>query len=106
MSIRENSTAKHAKVKQALREKISRGDYGANGLLPSDRELMRRLKVSRQTVMRAVHDLRAEGVLRREHGKGTFVNTETSQAQIGILTYLDRNGTPESAYSQNLLRSV
>src|SRR5262245_56616638 len=106
MAIRNHKVVKYARVKQALREKISRGDFGSDGLLPADRELMRNLRVSRQTVVRALHDLRAEGVVRRPHGKGTYVNTTTPDGEIGILTYLDRTGTPESAYSQSLLRST
>ncbi len=101
-----DKVAKYARVKQSLREKITRRDFTPGGLLPSDRQLMRQLGVCRQTVIRALHELRAEGIVRREHGKGTFVNQSKSQGEVGILTYLNRASTDHSVYPQNLLRSV
>ncbi len=47
----------------ALQAGIARGHDAADGMVPSDRELMRDIKVSRQTVIRALHDLHAERIV-------------------------------------------
>src|SRR4051812_13084817 len=41
--------------------------------MPSEQELMNRLHVARGTVRDAINLLRGEGLVRTEHGRGTFV---------------------------------
>ncbi len=50
------------------------GRYPTNSPLPSETELAERTGVSRLTVREAVKALAAKGVVRVEHGRGTFVN--------------------------------
>jgi len=97
---------KHARVKRALLEKIAQGVFAPSGLLPPDRELMREFGVCRQTIIRAMHDLCAEGVVRREHGRGTFVNDNRARSEVGVLTYINQAGPTHLPYVDNLLRSV
>jgi len=98
--------AKYARVKRAVMKRIALGGFSPAGLLPSDRELMRELGVCQQTIIRALRDLSAEGIVRREHGKGTFVNLQKTRSEVGILTYLDQTTPIHSVYSQNWLCSV
>lgn len=56
-----------------LRTGILQGRYAAGERLPTEAELTRRRKVSRQTVRRAFHDLVSEGMVYRVPGRGTFV---------------------------------
>ncbi|MFV3073655.1 GntR family transcriptional regulator [Niveispirillum fermenti] len=56
-----------------LQEKIRRGDFGADGQLPSDQEIADRLEVSRITVKRALQELAARKMVVRGRGRGTVV---------------------------------
>ena len=57
-----------------LRVAIANGRLGPGARLPSTRELARRLKVSRNTVMAAYDDLMARGLLDGRTGAGSFVS--------------------------------
>jgi len=58
---------------ELLREKISSGEYALGQQLPSERDLMSTYKISRNTVRDAVDVLVQEGLVERDHGRGTFV---------------------------------
>lgn len=53
---------------------IGSGEHPPGGQLPPEAELAARANVSRLTLREAVKVLRDKGVLRVEHGRGTFVN--------------------------------
>lgn len=57
----------------ALRASIASGDYPAGGRLPTEFELSDRFGVSRSTVRAAIKELSVLGLVRTEHGVGTFV---------------------------------
>jgi DNA-binding transcriptional MocR family regulator len=63
----------HLKLTEALREAIGHGQLAGGTRLPSERELARRLAVSRSTVVTAYDALRAEGLLESRQGSGTKV---------------------------------
>lgn len=56
-----------------LRGRIAEGEYAAGGQLPTEGALCLEFGVSRITVRGALDRLAAEGLLRRERGRGTFV---------------------------------
>lgn len=58
---------------EALRDKIVRGDVGADGFLGTEVELSRQHKLARMTVRRAVQMLVDEGLIERFPGRGLFV---------------------------------
>ncbi|HHW82223.1 MAG TPA: GntR family transcriptional regulator [Actinomycetales bacterium] len=58
---------------QHLRAAISAGDYTAGGRLPTEFELAKQMGVSRSTVRAALQELAVHGLVRTEHGVGTFV---------------------------------
>ncbi|AKP77040.1 GntR family transcriptional regulator [Priestia megaterium] len=60
-------------LKEVLKEKIEKGIYKPDELIPSERELIDTYGISRTPVRQALNELVAEGFLRREHGRGTFV---------------------------------
>jgi GntR family transcriptional regulator len=56
-----------------MRDRILDGMYPPGGLLPSEQEIMRAFDVSRITAKRAMDELAAVGMVRRERGRGTIV---------------------------------
>ena len=64
--------APYARVKQSLKDGLAAGRWPAGALMPSEAELVAQFGVSRMTVNRALRELQAEGLVRREQGVGTF----------------------------------
>jgi GntR family transcriptional regulator len=62
----------HYQLREILRFAIARGSF-PDGRLPSERALMERFGVSRATVREAITALDRERLVRRVHGRGTFV---------------------------------
>jgi GntR family transcriptional regulator len=58
----------------AVREKIVRGEYRLDQPIPTEEELQKFYGVSRTTVRLALAKLVNEGYIRRQQGKGTYVN--------------------------------
>jgi GntR family transcriptional regulator len=56
-----------------LRAAIDRGDLAPGDKLPSEAELMRHYDVARMTVRQAIRELRTEGRVIAEQGRGVFV---------------------------------
>ena len=57
-----------------LREKVLSGEFATGDRIPTEAELVRDYGVSRITVRQALHTLERSGMIRREVGRGTFVN--------------------------------
>src|SRR5215831_10982777 len=53
--------------------RIRKGDWGAGGQLPSERDLSEQFGVSRSTVRQALEQLSSAGLLKKIQGRGTFV---------------------------------
>lgn len=67
-----SATAPYARIKQHLRDELARGRWPPGAAMPSDAELVAQFGVSRMTVTRALNELRAEGLIERVQGVGTF----------------------------------
>lgn len=65
-----------------LREAIERGDYVPGEMLPSERELCRRMEVSRPVMREAMSALQLLGIVRTRAGLGSFVS-ETVDGPAG-----------------------
>lgn len=63
----------YRQIADQLRAQIDRGTLVAGDKLPSEAELIEHYGVARMTVRQAVQELRNEGRVVAEHGKGTFV---------------------------------
>ena len=66
------AVAPYARVKQCLKDELSRGRWPPGAPMPSEAELVAQFGVSRMTVTRALHELRSEGLVERVQGVGTF----------------------------------
>jgi DNA-binding GntR family transcriptional regulator len=70
-------------VAARIEELITSGKLAAGDKLPPERELARELRISRPTLREGIRALSAIGIVRVEHGKGTFVTGHPSQARRG-----------------------
>lgn len=66
------AAAPYARIKQHLKDELARGRWPPGAAMPSDAELVAQFGVSRMTVTRALNELRAEGLIERVQGVGTF----------------------------------
>lgn len=71
-------------VHQFLLNAITLGEYGAGSRLPSENALASQLGVSRPVVREAVSRLAAEGLVRAERGRGTFVSDRPVVRQLQL----------------------
>ena len=71
-TLAEAPLAPYARVKKYLRDGLAAGRWRPGALMPSEAELVAQFGVSRMTVNRALRELRAEGLVDRSQGIGTF----------------------------------
>ncbi len=71
---REPFVATYRRIEANMRAKVSSGAWAAESLLPGRRELAKQYGVEVNTVQKAIGILLGEGLLRSEHGRGTFVS--------------------------------
>lgn len=70
---------KYNRLKENIRRMIEDEGLSEGQMIPSERQLCERYRVSRMTANQAIRELVNEGVLYREQGRGTFV----AAAKIG-----------------------
>jgi len=75
MITKKGSIAKYIQIADTLRGQITSGALSENDKLPNEDELCIQFKASRGTLREAIRLLVEEGLLRREQGRGTFVNS-------------------------------
>ena len=63
---------KYLNIVDSLRKGLTAGQYREGARLPSEAELVRRFKVSRMTVVKAIQQLQQEGLVVRRVGSGTY----------------------------------
>jgi GntR family transcriptional regulator len=71
---------KRAEVRERLRQLINSRQPG--DVLPSERNLSEELGVSRPTLRAAMSDLERDGLLVREHGRGTFTGSRKISQEL------------------------
>jgi GntR family transcriptional regulator, histidine utilization repressor len=72
----------YQQVKDFVIAEIAAGALAPGARLPSEQELVRKLRVSRMTANRALRELFAQGVLTRIAGVGTFVAAPRSEGEL------------------------
>lgn len=101
-----------AQTAHSLRSEITAGGYLPGTRLPTEFQLARDLKVSRSTVRAAIKELSVLGLVRTEHGVGTFVVEQpTIRAGLERLDSITESirstgRTPGMKYASRLIRSV
>ena len=66
----------YQQIKERLQQQINEGMYKPHEKLPPERELCKMFEVSRITIRQALEEAIKDGLLYREHGRGTFVADE------------------------------
>ncbi len=83
---RSNPLPLYYQLKEVLKQQIRAGHLAPHVAIPSEPELVAQYQVSRATVRQALTELVHEGLLYRQHGRGTFVCEPRIQQDISELT--------------------
>lgn len=102
---------RYLQVRRVLEESVRSGQYRPGSQLPGERELAQQLQVSQMTVNKAILALVGDGWLRREIGKGTFVNDGfrpplPEVLRIGFAVPVTAEFVQEDYYLGALLRGI
>jgi GntR family transcriptional regulator/MocR family aminotransferase len=85
----------HRRLYEALRKAILQGLLAPDERLPSSRDLVQDLGLSRNTVMAALNQLTLEGYLVSRVGSGTYVNAQVPQRASPRLRAVGRASNPQ-----------
>ena len=72
-------------ILQSLTGRIESGEIGVGDRLPSEADLVAEFGVSRTTARRALDELRRQGLVRREPGRGTFLASPRLRSNLAYL---------------------
>lgn len=78
---------KYELLADEVRKMIKSGKYAPGSKLPSERDMAATYDVNLTTVNKTLSTLQAEGLLYREHGRGTFVKEPSRTKTCTFLTY-------------------
>ena len=77
-----------AEIEMSLRSRIESGEWSDSRRLPNERHLASEYGVARNTIRNAIERIGAEGALRREVGRGTFLRQDPSADLAGVMRSL------------------
>ncbi len=89
MTLKSVPLAKYYQLAQILRQQIIDGELKPNTQLPTENSLGKTYGLSRGTVRQAIQWLAQEGLIRREQGRGTFVNVPEAPLTTFTLSGFD-----------------
>ncbi|MDR3377014.1 MAG: GntR family transcriptional regulator [Ancalomicrobiaceae bacterium] len=93
-------------AEQTLRALIANGTWPEETQLPNEERLSQMLGISRITVRHALRNIEESGLLRREHGRGTFVRSSTVIAGVrGLTSFTQEMASLGLAGSSHLLEA-
>jgi GntR family transcriptional regulator len=81
----------YRQIAAQLREAIRRGELAPGDKLPSETELIDHYHVARMTVRQAVAELRGEGLVIPEHGRGVFVRSRPPVRRLAAERFARRH---------------
>lgn len=96
--------AKHLRLKNAITAAIASGELSTGTQLPPEAELAAALSLSLGTVRRCLAGLVQEGIVTREHGRGTFVaDQREALAELWTFRVLTDDGINLPIHTQQIL---
>ncbi|QBI22082.1 GntR family transcriptional regulator [Egibacter rhizosphaerae] len=101
---RDSVTPLWVQVEADLRRRLANGEFSER--FPTDRELVQQYDVSRHTAREAVRRLRADGVLTRARGRGSFVNPDALEQPLGALYSLFRSVEAQGLSQRSIVRAL
>lgn len=75
----------YVRVREYLTNAIKEQTFAPGARLPTERQLAQQFDVGRAITRRALRELEAEGIIRRQMGRGTFVRPSQNQVTDGIV---------------------
>lgn len=98
-----NPIPKYLQIGSWIKELIETGRYRRGDRLPSELEFSNMCHVNRNTVRQAIAALASEGILRREKGRGTFVDAKPPGALVHRMKRISsfREDLEEHGVSEN-----
>ena len=81
---RESPVPVYYQVAADLRNRINNGEWGSNGQLDSESELIEQYSVSRVTLRQALAELEKDDLIKRSRGKRSVVNDNPKQGESAI----------------------
>ncbi|WP_344595821.1 GntR family transcriptional regulator [Actinomadura vinacea] len=99
----ERPRARYRQVADDLREAIVRGDHGPGDALPSQPELARKYGLNQTSINRAIALLEAEGYVRTEHGRGSFVIETPTVKRVRRIP--PQKGVENSSFAEEMHRA-
>lgn len=102
---------KYLEIADVLRRDIIQGHLSPNDRLPSFVGMKERFNATQHTIEKAHAVLEQEGLIRREQGRGIFVEASRKKSKTGLVGYLDiyrisTSHTPYFMMLQNGVRQV
>jgi GntR family transcriptional regulator len=91
ITLRAGPIPKYYQLAEILRQQITSGLLTPGDQIPTEESLRQTHNVSRGTVREAIRLLLEEGLIRREQGRGTFVNTAYPESNLFTLTSFDED---------------
>lgn len=86
----------YIQLQNIIRDDILSGKYKQEELIPSENVLSEQYQITRSTVRKAISNLVDNGLLRREHGKGSFVALQKIKYSMwnfgGFTDFLKKQG--------------
>ncbi|MBI4025661.1 MAG: GntR family transcriptional regulator, partial [Verrucomicrobia bacterium] len=76
---------RYVALAESIQRDIESGRFSVGKPLPAERELARTFDVAHLTIRHALSLLAKKGMISRQHGRGTFVQSASATAVIGIL---------------------
>lgn len=101
----EQPQAKYQQVAGDLRAAIKRGEFAAGTMLPSQPELARKYGLNQTSINRAIAVLRNEGLVRVEHGRGTFVQDVPTVKRVRRIDKDYRSDPRGSTYAEEMTKA-
>jgi GntR family transcriptional regulator len=97
---------KYYQLAGILQRKIEAGEWSPRSPIPSERQLEQLYNVSRPTIRQAIEYLIQQGLLYREHGRGTYVSPEKLQKGLRELTSFTEDLVQRGITPGQIIRSI